>query len=131
MARILVVDDDTQVRKLVARVLTDDGHAVLAVGDGQQGISYFFAMKPDIMILDLAMPGTDGFSVLRCVREDAIKAGSRIIILSAGTESRIVRSYELGADHYICKPFVIEEISEGVAQALSLRSNQSRITSNL
>ena len=132
MARILVVDDDPQVRKLVNRVLTEEGHAVMAVSDGTKGIRYFSAMEPDVLILDLAMPGTDGFKVLRVIKEDAERVGCRIIVLSAQTsESHIVRSFELGAHHYVCKPFVIEEISECVAQALSLRSNQLRISSNL
>jgi DNA-binding response OmpR family regulator len=132
LARILVVDDDAQVRRLLTRALNGEGHAVMTVSDGTKGIRYFSMMEPDVLILDLAMPGTDGFKVLRAIREDVRRTNTSVIVLSGqSSDAHIVRSYELGATHYICKPFVTEEIVEGVAQALSLRSNQSRITSNL
>jgi len=125
MARVLVADDDSQVRKLICRVLSENGHAVMSASDGKKAIRYFAVMQPDLLILDLAMPGTDGFQVLRAIKELAMEIGSKIVVLSGQTsEPARLRAYELGAHHYIEKPFVIEDVLEGVEQILTLPEKQ-------
>jgi DNA-binding response OmpR family regulator len=125
MARVLVVDDDSQIRKLICRVLTERGHAVMAASDGTKGIRYFSVMEPDLLILDLAMPGTDGFKVLRAIKRQAVESGAKIIVLSGQTsEPHRLRAYELGAHHFISKPFVIEDVIDGVDQVLNLPEAQ-------
>lgn len=125
MARVLVADDDSQVRKLICRVLSERGHAVMSASDGKKAIRYFAVMQPDLLILDLAMPGTDGFQVLRAIKDLALEVGSRIIVLSGQTsEPARLRAYELGAHHYIEKPFVIEDVITGVEQILTLPEKQ-------
>jgi two-component system, OmpR family, phosphate regulon response regulator OmpR len=107
-ARLLVVDDDAALRELLCRYLAEQGFAVDAVADGEMLDSYLATARPDLVILDLMLPGEDGLSIARRLR-----AGGDlpIIMLSARGEDldRII-GLEVGADDYLPKPFNPREL---------------------
>ncbi len=107
-ATILVVDDDPKLRELLARYLGEQGYSVVAVGDAPALDAYLAGHRPDLLILDLMLPGEDGLSIARRLRG---AAGFPIIMLSARGEDidRIV-GLEVGADDYLPKPFNPREL---------------------
>ena len=107
-ARILVVDDEAPIRKWLKVNLETRGYTVDTAETGEQAIKAFENRRPDLVILDLLMPGMGGIDVVRTLR-----AGSTIpiIVLSAiGEEAQKVQALELGADDYMTKPFGMEEL---------------------
>lgn len=107
-ARILVADDEPQIRRSLQVNLESKGYAVEAVESGTLAIGAFLNRRPDLMIVDVIMPGINGVEVVRRIRESSAVP---IIVLSAvGDEPRKVEALEVGADDYITKPFGIEEL---------------------
>ncbi len=119
MARILVVDDDPQIVRLVRSYLEQDGFSVITAGDGEAALHLLRAERPDLMVLDLMMPKRDGLEVTRIVRGDPALAATPILMLTARVEEidRIV-GLELGADDYVTKPFNPREIAARVKAIL-------------
>jgi DNA-binding response OmpR family regulator len=114
--RILVVEDDPTVADVVARYLERDGFDVEAAGDGLKAIDRVTAEPPDLMILDLMLPGLDGLEVFRRVRSFAPVP---VIMLTArGDEHDRVMGLELGADDYLGKPFSPRELTARVKSVL-------------
>ena len=107
-ARILVVDDEPQIRRSLQVNLEQSGYAVETVETGESALSSFLNRRPDVVILDLIMPGMGGVEVVRRIRESSTVP---IIVLSAmGEEARKVEALELGADDYMTKPFGMDEL---------------------
>lgn len=107
-ARILVVDDEPQIRRSLEINLQRSGYAVETVASGEEALRSFRNRHPDVVMLDLVMPGIEGAAVVRLIRESSTVP---IIVLSAmGEESRKVEALELGADDYVTKPFGMEEL---------------------
>ena len=108
MNRLLVVDDDSELCSLVTKYLTIEGFQVDTVNDGKQGIRRSLSGEYALIILDIMLPGINGFDVLRQIR---IKSQVPVLMLSARTEDtkRIV-SLEIGADDYLSKPFNPHEL---------------------
>jgi two-component system KDP operon response regulator KdpE len=107
-ARILVVDDEPQIRRSLQVNLERSGYAVETVETGEGALNSFRNRHPDVVILDLIMPGTGGVEVVRRIRESSTVP---IIVLSAmGEEARKVEALELGADDYMTKPFGMDEL---------------------
>jgi len=107
-ARILVVDDEPQIRRSLQVNLERSGYAVETVESGEGALNSFRNRRPDVVILDLIMPGMGGVAVVRRIRESSTVP---IIVLSAmGEESRKVEALELGADDYMTKPFGMDEL---------------------
>jgi DNA-binding response OmpR family regulator len=107
--RVLIVEDYAPLRRSLCKGLREEGYAVDAVGDGREALEYFEAGDYDVVVLDLMLPGLDGFGVLRRIRSAA--APSRVLVLSArdALDDR-VRGLDLGADDYLVKPFAFEEL---------------------
>ncbi len=101
---ILVIDDDESMCDLVARYLQALGYITLTADDGKAGLMQFEEKKPDLVLLDLSMPGMDGFQVLEVMQEKIIDTPV-IIISGVGTEKDTTRALKLGAWDYITKPF--------------------------
>jgi two-component system OmpR family response regulator len=111
MAEVLVVDDDPDIRMLVAFALEDSGYSVRQASDGAAALLALEAKAPDAMVLDVMMPGTDGFGVLRGMKAKRIAPNTKVILLTCKTEERDhLRGWELGADEYLTKPFDPEEL---------------------
>ncbi|MFB7949070.1 response regulator transcription factor [Kitasatospora phosalacinea] len=110
-ARILVVDDDPTVGEVVAGYLTRAGHRVDRAEDGQRGLDLAERHRPDLLVLDLMLPGLDGLEVLRRLRARPDRADLPVVLLTArGDEADRVLGLELGADDYVTKPFSPREL---------------------
>jgi len=113
---VLVVDDEPMVREVLARYLEKDGFAVDTASDGVAALERFEAGRPDLVLLDLMLPGVDGLEVFRRIRAQAPAA---VIMLTAkGEETDRVVGLELGADDYITKPFSPREVVARVRTVL-------------
>jgi DNA-binding response OmpR family regulator len=107
--RILVAEDDVSLARVLCDNLVYEGFDVAHAGDGQRALVERRAFKPDLVLLDVALPGLDGFEVCRRLAEE--KTRTAIIMLTArGERQDKVRGLELGADDYITKPFALDEL---------------------
>jgi DNA-binding response OmpR family regulator len=117
--RILVIDDDPDIVRFVKASLEREGHAVRTASDGEEGLRLALAEPPDLVLLDLMMPGLDGFEVLRRLQTSPATTNVSIVLLTAKANVRdLVRGLEGGADDYIQKPFDIEELLARVGSVL-------------
>jgi two-component system, OmpR family, response regulator ResD len=114
--RIMVVDDDATVADVVARYLTRDGFDVETEDDGQRALERALASPPDLLVLDLMLPGLDGLEVFRRLRERA--PVPTIMLTARGGEEERVLGLELGADDYLAKPFSPRELTARVHAVL-------------
>lgn len=136
---ILVVDDSATNLQVLVRTLDGTGHRILAARDGETALDIARRVKPDLMLLDVMMPGMDGFEVCRIIKNDPATRGTAIIFLSArGEVSDKVSGLELGAADYITKPIQGEEVLARVATHLSrqhleraLRDSRDRLDREL
>jgi DNA-binding response OmpR family regulator len=119
-SRVLIVDDDQRVRTMVAWQLEADGFAVTEAGDGAAALAQIEDNRPDLVVLDLSLPGVGGLDVLRRVREaEGTAAPLPVIVLSgrSGETDRII-GLDLGADDYLVKPFSPGELAARVRSLL-------------
>jgi len=124
--KILIIDDTELMVKLVTDILTQEGYEVVFANNGADGIQMIMAQKPDLVLLDVIMPGLDGFEVCKLLREDESNNLIPIIILTAqGNEDDKLTGLELGADDYITKPFNPRELVSRVKNTL-LRIQRNR-----
>src|SRR5262245_50250757 len=108
MARALGVEDDEANRLLLTRYLTQEGYAVDTAGDGPAAVQAVTANPPDVVILDLGLPGIDGMEVLRRIRRNS---GIPVLVLTGrDDEPAKLQGFEVGADDYVVKPFSLPEI---------------------
>jgi len=118
MARVLVIDDDSSLRDVVAWILTDAGHEVLPAADGDEGLALFERERPDLVLTDVKMPGRDGMEVLRRITAAGADAPPVIVVSAYGTVEQAVEAMKLGAFTYVLKPFHRDELRLSVEQAL-------------
>ena len=120
MARILVADDDVDIRELVEFKLSTLGHDVVAVADGAAAIDACRAQRPDLAVLDVMMPGVAGLDAIRAIRADPALADLPVILLTArAQESDVETGFDSGADDYITKPFSPRELASRVSAVLA------------
>jgi len=128
MTKILVVDDEPAILELLSYNLKSNGYSVVAVREGPEALEVVAAEQPDLVILDLMLPGLDGFEVCRRIRE---KWNIPIIMLTARQEELDkVLGLELGADDYLTKPFSPRELLARV-KAVMRRTNQGEESTGL
>jgi DNA-binding response OmpR family regulator len=121
LARVLVVDDEPRVASVLRDVLTERGYAVRTAGDGLDALSVLPVFQPDVMLLDLRMPGMSGLEVLAQVRADY--PDLRVIIVTANSdEPTALRTLSCGAFDYVQKPFSLEAVERVVGAAVALPS---------
>jgi len=126
--RILVIEDDPAICELISYHLTREGMQVLTAADGRRALEIFNANHPDLLLLDLMLPGLDGFEVCRRVRQ---ASDVPIIMLTAkGQEDDRVRGFECGADDYVTKPFSPKELVARI-RAVLRRSHYAEGPDNL
>jgi DNA-binding response OmpR family regulator len=125
MTRILVIDDEPELVRFVERALTAAGHTVTTASDGAIGLGMALSDLPDLVILDLVMPGVDGRHVLKALH--AARADIRVLVLSAEADvSARVELLEAGAVDFLAKPFAIRELLARVsARAAVVPSQES------
>jgi DNA-binding response OmpR family regulator len=107
--RVLVVEDYQPLRETLAQGLREEGFAVDVTGDGDEGLWYAQGNDYDVIVLDLLLPGTDGLTLLRRLRE-AGRATHVLIITAKGETEDKIRGLNLGADDYLAKPFALGEL---------------------
>jgi DNA-binding response OmpR family regulator len=111
-SRILVVDDDDDIRGLVRALLERAGHEVIDAPDGRAGLRELYAGSPDLVILDVAMPGLDGWATLERIRE--VSDIPVLMLTARDAELERVRGLRGGADDYVIKPFGRQELAARV-----------------
>ena len=113
---MLLVEDDARVRRVLRLALQDEGYQVVEAEDGERGLVELGAHHPDVVLLDLMLPGADGFSVCRSIRRDS---DVPVIMVTARTDSHdVVAGLEAGADDYVTKPLVAKELSARIRALL-------------
>ena len=116
MSTVLVVDDEPTIREIVVQYLRRDGFRTLEAADGNHAYELVKAERPDLVVLDLMLPGTDGLELCRWIRE---RSNLPVIMLTArGEESDRIVGLELGADDYVTKPFSPRELAARVRTVL-------------
>jgi serine/threonine protein kinase len=126
-AQLLLVDDNTTNLQVLSQILAGQGHRLLVAKNGESAISIARKTCPDLILLDIMMPGIDGFETCRQLKEDPATRDSLVIFLSArGDVSDKVRGLELGAVDYIAKPFQAEEVIARVRTHLKNRSQRRK-----
>jgi two-component system OmpR family response regulator len=127
--KALVVDDDPAVQNLVRTVLELDGWEVQVASDGEAGLAAAEDFKPNGIVLDVMMPGKDGFAVLTELRQTAHGREAAIILLTAKSQpADMFRGSKLGADLYVTKPFEPDLLSERLAFHTLRRNPAARAT---
>ena len=115
-SKVLIVEDDADAVKLVELYLRRDGHKVLTALDGAEGLRLARETKPDLVVLDLMLPGMNGFEVCRALREESDVA---VVMLTARVEEQDrLAGLDLGADDYVTKPFSPRELAARVRAVL-------------
>jgi len=116
--RVLIVDDEKNMRWVLGQALSGDGYEVLEAADGVEALSIVSDQEPDVMVLDHRMPGKDGMEVLRTVRSKGLQFP--IIMLTAhGNVATAVEAMKAGASEYLTKPFDLEELKLAIDKALT------------
>jgi len=120
--KVLLVDDEDSLRKVMKDLLERDGYNVTEARDGVQALDQVDRVGPDIIVLDLNLPGLDGYGVLSHLRSRPATAGIPVIVLTAkGDEDNEVRVFELGADDFLTKPFRARALSARLEAVLGRR----------
>lgn len=120
--KVLLVDDEEFFRRLVANGFEREGYAVLQADNGIDGLRIAEQEKPDVVVLDLVMPGLLGFEVCKSLRENPAFSNIPIIVMSAKAyKPDIDKALELGADAYVVKPIELEELLQTVREQMQKR----------
>jgi CheY-like chemotaxis protein len=121
MAHVLVVDDEPEIVKLVAKLLESRGHRVTVARDGQEALDAVAGERPDVLVIDLNLPKVDGLEVTKRLKSDPATQGLPIVMMTAAfpTVEEADRGLALGADEYVVKPFLREVLVHNVERLLS------------
>jgi CheY-like chemotaxis protein len=118
--RVLVVDDDREVRGLVAGMLRRDGYTVVEAGDGPEALDVAARLRPDLVLLDMTLPGMDGVEVARQLKATPLLATIPVVALSALTQEGVQqRALAAGCARYLTKPCPPAALRDVVAQTLA------------
>ncbi len=116
MTRVLVVEDDPAIARLLRRSLTDRGDAVNVASDGASGLTIAMRDKPDVVLLDLGLPDLDGREVLKMLR--AVSQVPVIVVTAQDDDRTVVQALDAGADDYLVKPFGSEQLAARIRAVL-------------
>src|ERR671933_997645 len=118
---VLLVDDDARILRMLERTLAAEGYAVAAVGDGGAALARVERSMPDVIVLDVAMPGMDGLAVTRRLRAKGLVVPILLLTARDAIEERVA-GLDAGADDYLVKPFDVAELTARV-RALMRRNH--------
>lgn len=117
---ILVVDDEEEMTQLLKIELELEGYKIFAARNGEGGLKQIKMVKPDLIILDIMMPGMDGYEMMRILKADDMTKDISIVILTARIQEKdIQKGIKMGADLYITKPFDPTKLIRGIQKILS------------
>jgi two-component system phosphate regulon response regulator PhoB len=119
---VLVAEDDEDILALVVFDLQDEGYEVLTARNGEDAITLARERRPDLVLLDVAMPGLDGYEVTRRLRADAATSGTPVVLLTARAQVKdVIEGFEAGANDYVTKPFRPDELRTRLHAVLGRR----------
>ena len=116
--KVVVIDDDADILRLVRNKLQKEGFQVVTAVDGEDGLSKIVTEKPDIVLIDIMMPKKDGYQVLSEIKKMGKRAPVSILLTAKAESKDIVKGLQEGADDYITKPFSPRELIERMNVAL-------------
>jgi CheY-like chemotaxis protein len=120
MKKILVIDDETLVRTITRDMLEGAGYAIVAAPSGEEGMQLAKAERPDCILLDIMMPGMDGYETCSALKADPDLAHIPVLLISASSDVRVVdRAERVGAFTVLQKPFRFEQLQHVIALALN------------
>ena len=118
-ARVLVADDDHDVRRLLVENLAMEGYAVTSCDNGDDARDLARTTAPDVIVLDVMMPKRDGFDVLAALKSNPATRGIPVVLLSAkASDEDVWQGWRAGADYYVTKPFNLDELLRFIDQAV-------------
>jgi DNA-binding response OmpR family regulator len=127
-AKILVVDDEPAIREFLHAVLTDEGYDVLTASDGLEALPIAVEQQPDLILLDIMMPGLNGMETCQRLRERPTTSHIRVIILTAYDQrERLEESIAAGADDFLGKPIDLTELRIRVRAMLKVREMHDEV----
>jgi DNA-binding response OmpR family regulator len=119
---VLVAEDDADILDLVVFDLEDEGYEVLTARNGEEAIALALERHPDLVLLDVAMPGIDGYEVTRRLRAEETTHGTPVVLLTARAQVKdVIAGFEAGANDYVTKPFRPDELRTRLHAALGRR----------
>jgi DNA-binding response OmpR family regulator len=125
MARILIAEDERDIRELITFTLRFDGHEVIATSNGQEAVEMTLREKPDLVLLDVRMPYMTGYEACKRIKEEDSINHIPVVFLSAkGQEAEVKAGLEVGAVEYIVKPFSPDQLMERVRAILAQFGSQ-------
>lgn len=123
---VLVIDDQPGIRRLLVEVLNEEGYLVVAAANGYEGVQQAKEVQPQLILMDMKMPGMDGIETLRELKKNGL--GSRVIMMTAYGELDLVnQAKEVGAYGYITKPFDILSLCRMIQETLANSDSQVKI----
>jgi DNA-binding response OmpR family regulator len=125
MKRVLIVEDQADIRKLIRMTLEFENYEIHEASDGSFGLRMAQAIRPDVMLLDVMMPGElDGLQVCQRIKSDSSMAGTKVVLLTArGQQKDREAGEQAGADDYLVKPFSPLQLIETLEQLLGVGPN--------
>ena len=121
MAKVLIIDDNVSFRRLNAEFLKLDGHEVLTSDTGDGALDLIRQERPDILLLDIMMPGIDGYETCRQIKSDPQTQDTLVVMLTALPHSERFKSYQAGADEHVTKPLPSRELRDLVRRLMEDR----------
>lgn len=121
MKRVLIVEDQADIRKLIRMTLEFDNYEIHECGEGASGLRAAYALRPDVVLLDVMMPGEmDGLQVCKAIKSDASLSATRVVLLTArGQAKDREMGSQAGADEYLVKPFSPLQLIETIERLLN------------
>ena len=117
--KVLIADDEPNIVVSLEFLMKREGHQVIVARDGDEALAAIRRERPDLVLLDVMMPGKSGFDVCAAVRADESLAATKIVLLTAkGRDTDVAKGTALGADAYITKPFSTKELAARVRELL-------------
>ncbi len=121
--KILVVDDDEHILRSLSQYLELEDFHVFSASSGPEALQLFHQEKPDLLVLDVMMPGMDGFQVLETLRSNPETAAVPVLMLTARDQHNdILKGYQMGATSYLVKPFNLDELVEAIREVFASKS---------
>jgi len=125
---ILLADDNAWLRQLIQTTIGSDAYLVLEAGDGDEAWEILQTCRPDVVLLDVRMPGRDGFALTRAIRSDPLLTQTRVILLTGlhGPEA-LAEGRAVGADHFLTKPFSPLQLLATIGECLGDAARMGRV----
>jgi DNA-binding response OmpR family regulator len=120
MAKILIAEDERDIRDLITFTLKFAGHEVIPTANGEEAYQTAIEVQPDLILMDVRMPRMSGYEACKCLKDNAATDQIPVVFLSAkGQESEVKTGLEAGAEEYILKPFSPDQLAERIKEILS------------